>query len=67
MKHHGFTYEIILILLIVGLTAANLLIGSVHIPADAVWDILCGNEVEKASWTFIVRESRFPQAITALL
>ena len=67
MRHHGFTYEIILILLIIGLIAANLLIGSVHIPAGAVWDILCGNEVEKASWTFIVRESRFPQTLTALL
>ena len=67
MRPHGFTYEIILILLIIGLIAANLLIGSVHIPAGAVWDILCGNEVEKASWTFIVRESRFPQTLTALL
>ena len=67
MRHHGFTYEIILILLIIGLIAANLLIGSVHIPAGAVWDILCGNEVEKAGWTFIVRESRFPQTLTALL
>ena len=67
MRHHGFTYEIILILLSIGLIAANLLIGSVHIPAGAVWDILCGNEVEKASWTFIVRESRFPQTLTALL
>ena len=26
-----------------------------------------GNEVEKASWSFIVWESRFPQCITALL
>ena len=26
-----------------------------------------GNEVEKASWSFIVWESRLPQAITALL
>ena len=41
--------------------------GSVNIPAEAVWHILTGNEVEKASWSFIVWESRLPQAITALL
>lgn len=46
---------------------ANLLFGSVSIPAGAVWDILWGNEVEKASWSFIVWQSRFPQCITALL
>ena len=49
------------------MTGANLLFGSVNIPADAVWHILTGNEVEKASWSFIVWESRLPQAITALL
>src|SRR5574344_2207231 len=54
-------------LLIIILVAANLLFGSVKIPADAVWNILCGNEVEKSSWTYIVWESRFPQAITAML
>ena len=60
-------YGIILLLLILALTGANLLFGSVNIPADAVWHILTGNEVEKASWSFIVWESRLPQAITALL
>lgn len=41
--------------------------GSVRIPAEAVCDILLGQEVEKASWSFIIWESRFPQCITALL
>ena len=49
------------------MTGANLLFGSVNIPAEAVWYILTGNEVEKASWSFIVWESRLPQAVTALL
>ena len=49
------------------MTGANLLFGSVNIPAEAVWHFLTGNEVEKASWSFIVWESRLPQAITALL
>ena len=67
MNNKGTKYGIILLLLILALTVANLLFGSVNIPADAVWHILTGNEVEKASWSFIVWESRLPQAITALL
>ncbi|WP_442878962.1 iron chelate uptake ABC transporter family permease subunit [Bacteroides sp.] len=49
------------------LMGANLLFGSVRIPVDAVWNILLGNEVAKASWSFIIWESRFPQSVTALL
>ena len=67
MNNKGTKYGIILLLLILALTGAILLFGSVNIPADAVWHILTGNEVEKASWSFIVWESRLPQAITALL
>ena len=47
--------------------AANLWFGSINIHAGAVWNTLTGNEVEKASWTFIIWESRLPQAVTALL
>lgn len=67
MNNKGTKYGIILLLLILALTGANLLFGSVNISAEAVWHILTGNEVEKASWSFIVWESRLPQAITALL
>lgn len=67
MGYKGLKYCLLLSLLIIILVAANLLFGSVKIPADAVWNILCGNEVEKSSWTYIVWESRFPQAITAML
>ena len=67
MNNKGTKYGIILLLLILALTGANLLFGSVNIPAEAVWHILTGNEVEKASWSFIVWESRLPQAITSLL
>ena len=56
-----------LAVIILLLFAANLVFGSVSIPLDAVWSILCGEEVEKASWTFILWESRLPQAVTALL
>ena len=67
MKNKGLTYGIGLSALIVLLTAANLLFGSVAIPADAVWSVLTGGEAEKASWSFIIWEARLPQAITALL
>ena len=67
MNNKGTKYGIILLLLILALTGVNLLFGSVNIPAEAVWHILTGNEVEKASWSFIVWESRLPQAITSLL
>lgn len=53
-------------LLIIVLVAGNLLFGSIKIPAEAVWNILCGNEVEKSSWIYIIWESRFPQTITAM-
>ncbi len=65
--HKGLLFGITLTLLIVALVAANLLCGSVDIPAEAVWTILRGGEGERASWTFIIWESRVPQLITALL
>mgnify|MGYP002233451555 CR=1 FL=1 len=54
-------------MVIVLLFMANLLIGSVPIPVSDVFSILMGHEGEKASWSFIVWESRLPQALTALL
>ena len=53
--------------LILLLVAANLFLGSVDIPAREVVRILGGEEAAKASWTYIVWESRFPQCVTALL
>ena len=60
-------YVTILILSTALLIIDNILFGSVSIPADAVINILLGNESEKSSWNYIVVESRLPQAITALL
>ena len=45
----------------------NLLLGSFSIPAGDVVSILLGHEASKASWQFIILESRLPQAITAAL
>lgn len=67
MNNKGIAYSLTLTALILFLTGANLFFGSVDIPAEAIVRILIGEEVEKASWNFIVWESRVPQAITALL
>ena len=63
----GLTYCLGLAALIVALIALSLLTGSIHIPARSVVTILMGGEAERASWRFIVLESRLPQALTATL
>ena len=57
----------LLLLLIVLLLAANLLVGSVAIPAGEVLRILMGEDSGRESWHYIVWEARLPQALTALL
>ena len=59
---------ILLSLLVLLLIAANILVGSVHIPASDVLSILTGDtEGIRPSWQYIVLQSRLPQAITATL
>ena len=59
---------IILAFLVLLLIAANILVGSVHIPASDVLSILAGDtEGIRPSWQYIVLQSRLPQAITAAL
>ena len=65
--NRGVLYCIGLGAVIVMLFALNLLLGSVSIPASDVVRILLGDESEKASWQFIILQSRLPQAITAML
>ena len=62
----GFTYSILFVISIFILFVLSLFLGSVSIPSQAVFQILQGNEVEKQAWTYIILESRLPQAITAL-
>lgn len=57
----------LLALFTVALFITNLLYGSVHIPMGEIINILFGGEPEKASWGYIILESRLPQALTALL
>ena len=44
----------------------NLVFGSVQIPIEQVMQILLGESSGKATWDFIVLQSRLPQAITAI-
>ena len=67
MSNKGTKYSLALTALILVLVAANLFFGSVDIPAEAVIRTILGQDVEKASWSFIIWEARIPQAITALL
>lgn len=60
-------YISLLLLLIVLLLVANLLVGSVAIPAGEVLRILMGEDAGRESWHYIVWEARLPQALTALL
>lgn len=62
----GIGYQIILVVGILILGMLNLAIGSVTIPIGDVLSILCGNDVGRASWRFIVIESRLPQMLTAV-
>ena len=57
---------LMLMLGVVLLFLMSLLHGSVNIPIDEVVAIVLG-EPSKASWRFIVMETRLPQALTALL
>lgn len=61
------TVFVILTAAIAALFVANLLWGTVSIPPKDVVGILLGDEGERASWRFIVMQSRLPQAITAML
>ena len=67
LKGKGLRYGVGLAVIIMLLFLANLLVGSVSIPAEDVVRILMGDEASKASWRFIVWQSRLPQALTALL
>ena len=63
----GSRHILFLALLTLVLVLVNLFFGSVRIPARETLSILLGHEATKASWAFIIWQSRVPQAIVALL
>ena len=52
--------------LLAALFILNITTGSVDIPAGNILNIIFGNG-DKGTWTYIIMESRLPQAITATL
>lgn len=67
MNKQSLSIYVWLSICLVLLFAGSLVYGAVSIPLDAVADILMGNETVKESWKQILLNSRFPQAVTALL
>mgnify|MGYP004443280535 FL=1 len=57
---------ILLMALCLLLFLANLFFGSVHLPADVVASVLCGDSAD-ATAAFIVVQHRLPMAVTAML
>ena len=58
-----FLLPLLLALLFMG----GLVYGAVSIPLESVIDILLGKDVGRPAWQNIILQSRFPQAVTALL
>ena len=59
--------SVVLTLSVLLLFFFNLCFGTVHIPMRDVIGSLTGAGASRESWDFIIRESRLPSAITALL
>ena len=67
MKRYTVLVLIFISVSIVFFFFLNLVLGSVHIPLRAVWNIICGSAEEPVVWQNIVWKSRVPQSITALV
>jgi iron complex transport system permease protein len=67
MKRPVFPLMLLLVVFILIFFLLNLLLGSVDIPCGSVWNILWGAEGEPVVWQNIVRKSRVPQAVIALV
>lgn len=59
--------SVVLIVSVLLLFFFNLCFGTVHIPFRDVIASLTGSGASRESWDFIIRESRLPSAVTALL
>ncbi len=67
MKRYTALVLIFITVSIVFFFFLNLVLGSVHIPLRAVWNIVCGSVEEPVVWQNIVWKSRIPQSLTALV
>lgn len=66
MKSRSRSYLfIVMLIMLVAVFAANLFFGAVHIPASEVWSAILNDDDSISG--YIVRENRFPNALTAML
>lgn len=63
----GVTICLLMVGAIVLLFCLNIIIGSVSIPLAEIVRILTDDDSVKASWQYIILQSRLPQALTATL
>lgn len=63
----GTRINIIMAAAVIPMFLLNLIIGSVDIPLTDVVAILFSKDCAKASWEYIILQTRLPQAITAVL
>lgn len=67
MKKQALFFYPFLSCVLLLLFAGSLVYGAVSIPIDSVIHILTGQGSERMAWQNIVLQSRFPQAVTAVL
>lgn len=66
-SHRFAVVTVFLVVAVVVLMAACLIFGSVDIDAATVFNILMGNDSDNEAWNIIVRQSRLPMIVTAIL
>lgn len=49
------------------LFVVNIIYGAVKIPLNSIIDIFCGKDGVNESWSYIILQTRLPQALTAVL
>lgn len=59
--------QLLLTALLILLFVMNIMFGAIDIPFGEIISILLTGESQKASWHFIIMQSRLPQALTATL
>ncbi len=59
-------FFLIIFLSIIGFFSLNLLLGTISIPTDSIWNILTGSKEESIIWQNIIWKTRFPQTLVAL-
>ena len=67
LKRNTGLLTVLLIVAVLVLFFLNICWGTVHIPLRDVVSSLTGGGASRESWDFIIRESRLPAAVTALL